>query len=175
MMKFRQADKLDIDRINEIYEEIHTSEESGSATIGWVRGIYPSRQTARDAVDCGTMYVCEDNGIIVASAKLDQQQVPEYANAGWEYDVSDNQVMVMHTLVVSPSSAGHGYGSAFVNFYEKFARENNCTSLRIDTNEKNASARALYRKLGFKEVGIVGCDFNGIENIRLVCIEKYLY
>ena len=37
-----------------------------------------------------------------------------------------------------------------------------CPYLRMDTNEKNAAARRLYARLGYKEIGIVDCEFNGI-------------
>ena len=82
--------------------------------------------------------------------------------------------MVLHTLVVEPKSGGHGYGSAFVDFYEKHALEQGCPYLRMDTNEKNAAARRLYARLGYKEIGIVDCEFNGIAGVHLVCLEKSL-
>ena len=44
----------------------------------------------------------------------------------------------------------------------------------MDTNERNAAARSLYAGLGYQEVGIVSCDFNGIPGVRLVCLEKLL-
>lgn len=46
--------------------------------------------------------------------------------------------------------------------------------LRIDTNEKNEVARAMYQKHGYTEIGIVPTDFNGIPGIKLVLLEKYL-
>ena len=33
---FRKAAAEDIERINEIYQEIHTDEEAGRTVIGWV-------------------------------------------------------------------------------------------------------------------------------------------
>ena len=39
---------------------------------------------------------------------------------------------------------------------------------------KNTRTRGLYQKLGYEEVGIVKCEFNGIPNVQLVCLEKYL-
>jgi ribosomal protein S18 acetylase RimI-like enzyme len=57
-------------------------------------------------------------------------------------------------------------------FYEKYAKENGCPYLRIDTNERNARARAFYKKIGYKEIGIVPCRFNGIEGVNLVLLEK---
>ena len=65
-------------------------------------------------------------------------------------------------------------GSGFVAFYEQYARENGCVCLRMDTNEINAPARALYRRLGYREAGVVPCDFQGLGQIRLVCLEKAL-
>ena len=47
-----------------------------------------------------------------------------------------------------------------------------CTVLRIDTNETNTPARRLYASLGYREVGAVPCEFNGIPNVNLVCLEK---
>ena len=44
----------------------------------------------------------------------------------------------------------------------------------MDTNVKNTRARKLYHTLGYEEVGIVQCIFNGIPNVQLVCLEKYL-
>lgn len=32
----------------------------------------------------------------------------------------------------------------------------------MDTNVRNAGARKLYDKLGYEEIGIVNCIFNGI-------------
>ena len=110
-----------------------------------------------------------------AAAKINQIQVPEYANAQWRYpDAPEGEIMVLHTLVVEPAQAGRGYGSAFVQFYEDYAREYGCSYLRMDTNAKNQAARKLYAHLGYWESGIVDCNFNGIPGVALVCLEKKL-
>ena len=49
-----------------------------------------------------------------------------------------------------------------------------CTELRIDTNQRNTRARKLYKSLGYEEIGIVSCVFNGIPDVQLVCLEKDL-
>ncbi len=86
----------------------------------------------------------------------------------------DNRVCVLHTLVISPTAAGKGYGRAFLAFYEKYAEDNGCTELRLDTNAKNAVARLMYKKHGYTEIGIVPTDFNGISGIDLVLLEKHI-
>jgi GNAT superfamily N-acetyltransferase len=118
------------------------------------------------------MFVCVRDGNVVAAAKLNQEQVDVYYGAGWEFPAEDHEVMVMHTLVVSPASMARGIGREFLEFYEKYARENGCPYLRIDTNEKNTRARAFYSKLDYKEIGIVPCIFNGLEGVNLVLLEK---
>lgn len=49
-----------------------------------------------------------------------------------------------------------------------------CTELRMDTNEKNKTARAMYQKLGYEEIGILPTEFNGIPHVNLVLLEKSL-
>lgn len=97
-----------------------------------------------------------------------------YAEVPWAHDAAPEQVLVLHTLVVDPAAAGHGYGTQFVRFYEQYAREHGCPELRIDTNAKNANARRLYAYLGYREAGIAPCTFNGIDGVALVCLEKWL-
>lgn len=90
---FRKATKKDIDRISEIYDEIHDSEEAGRVTIGWIRNIYPTRKTAEIAIAAGDMFVEEIDGTVVAAARINKEQVPEYADARWTADAPDDEVM----------------------------------------------------------------------------------
>ncbi len=167
----RKAVKEDLPAIHMIYEDIHTEEEKGNVSIGWIRGIYPTADTARQALRRGDLFVEDDNGI-VGAAIINQQQVDSYQNAKWNYDVPEQEVMVLHTLVISPKVSGKGYGRCFVDFYEQYALSHNCHYLRMDTNAINQRARTLYKKLGYQEVGIVPTAFNGIENVQLVLLEK---
>jgi len=171
---FRKAELRDLDAIASIYDRIHDNEEAGKTTIGWVRSIYPTRATALSSIEIGDMYVEEVNGVIVAAAKINQEQVPEYANAQWQWEAPDEKILVLHTLVVDPAKGRKGYGKAFVAFYEDMGRKSGCPYLRMDTNERNLIARQLYQGLGYAEVGFVDCRFNGIPGVRLVCLEKKL-
>ena len=169
---FRLATLQDIPAIAEIYDRIHTKEEAGPKQIGWIRSIYPTCETARQAVEAGEMYVLEKNGTIVASGKINKEQMPAYAEVEWEHKAEDEQVLVLHTLVVSPHEQGKGYGSEFAAEYQAMALEQGCTVLRIDTNAINHNARRMYKKLGYREAGIIPCIFCGIPDVNLVCLEK---
>lgn len=173
-MEIRKAVAKDIDGIEKIYEAIHDGEEKGLSTVGWIRGVYPTRKTAEDALARQDLFVMEENGGIVAVAVINQIQVEEYKYASWKHAAKNEEIMVLHGLAVDPGQKGKGYGRAFVAFYENYAKDHGCPALRMDTNVRNERARGLYKKLGYKEIGIVKCIFNGIPDVQLVCLEKYL-
>ncbi len=173
-MIIRKATKDDIDAVEGLYDAVHTGEEEGRQVIGWIRGVYPVRATAEKALKRDDLFVLEDNAEIYGSGIINKSQVESYNKGHWEYSAEDNQICVLHTLVISPTVSGRGYGKEFIKFYEEYALNIGCTELRIDTNERNTVARKMYKKLGYKEVGIVPTDFNGIEGIGLVLLEKYL-
>ena len=154
MSTFRKATEVDIPAITAIYDNTHDLEERGETTIGWIRGVYPTEETAREALDAGDLFVMEEDGAVVAAARINQAQVECYARANWSFDAAPEQVMVLHTLVVEPAQKGHGFGPQFVQSYEDYARAHGCPVLRIDTNARNQAARRLYA--------------------RLVCLEKKL-
>ena len=173
-MQIRKATAADIAAISRIYEEIHTEEEVGLATVGWIRGIYPTEATALAALKRGELFTAEENGKIVGAAVINQQQVDVYRDGCWKYYAAEEEIMVLHTLVISPRQSRRGFGRAFVQFYEAYALEHGCPFLRMDTNARNARARAMYARLGYHEAGIVSCIFNGIEGVQLVLLEKTL-
>ena len=173
-MNIRKAEQRDIARILEIYEKIHDETEAGRLTSGWKRGVYPTRETAEEAVGRGDIFVMEVGGRVVGSAIFNHFQDECYREGSWKIDVPDDKVMVMHTLTIDPECSGQGFGKAFVGFYEEYARENGCISLHMDTQDINTIGRKMYAHLGFSEAGIVFCNFNGILKVNLVLLEKIL-
>ena len=173
-MTIRRATISDIPAIADIYERIHDAEAAGRLSTGWLRGIYPTEATARAALEAGDLFVLEDGEQVVAAARINRVQVPDYALVDWRYPARDDQVMVLHTLTIDPLHAGQGYGRAFLAYYENYALENGCPVLRIDTNAKNTAARAMYAKHGYIESGVIPTVFNGIPGVNLVCMEKRL-
>ena len=173
-VNIRRAMLFDIPGVEAVYNEIHDAEEAGKAVIGWKRGIYPVRATAEAALQRGDLFVMEENNRVCGAAIINRIQVDSYAGAPWKYDVPDDQVCVLHTLVISPKAGGRGLGKQFVEFYEDYALENGLPELRIDTNARNLRARAMYKKLGYTEIDIVPTVFNGLPDVDLVLLEKNL-
>ena len=171
---FRKAIDADIDAIAAIYDRVHTAEEKGESTTGWLREIYPVRGTAQAALERGDLFVLTKENRVIGAMILNQRQDDFYKDAPWENAVSDDLVMVMHTLVIDPMVKSNGYGQAMVKHYEEYALAQGCPYLRIDTNVRNQRARAFYAKQGYREVCVVPCDFNGLLGVELVLLEKKL-
>lgn len=174
VVMIRKATVHDIPAVAAIYDEIHSEEEKGRLEVGWERNVYPTEQTALNALSAGELFVEEQDGAVVGAAIINQKQVDVYEDGNWSVDAADEDVMVLHTLVISPRAGGKGLGREFVRFYEEYAGMHGCRYLRMDTNERNSRARAMYRKLGYREIGIVPTVFNGIEGVGLVLLEKTL-
>ncbi|MGN0282923.1 MAG: GNAT family N-acetyltransferase, partial [Prevotella sp.] len=158
----RKATKRDLQQIVAIYDAIHDEEEAGTMCVGWMRNVYPTKSTAEEALGRDDLFVYEKDGAVLGSAIINRQQLDCYGKAKWTIKAEDKDVMVLHTLTISPSSARNGIGHEFVSFYEEYARNNHATVLRIDTQEQNTVARRFYAKLGFKETDIIKTPFQGL-------------
>lgn len=173
-MIIRKAKIQDIDSITKIYDEICDAQDEGKLKVSWIRGVYPTESTAMAALKRDDLFVMEVDNKIVGTAVINQNQMDSYYGANWRFPAGEHEIMVLHTLAISPKVGRQGYGSIFVKFYEEYAREQSCFYLRMDTNEINKTARALYKKLGYEEIGIIPCDFNGIPGFQMVLLEKYI-
>lgn len=168
----RQATPGDLDAVCGIYDNMLAAEEAGKVRTGWMRGVYPTRKTAEDALGRGELFVLEADGKISGTGIINQHQLEAYRDIDWQYPVADHRVTVLHTFMIDPDAMARGLGGKFVEFYENYAIEHGAPYLRMDTNSINAAARQFYKKLGYKEKGFRECFFNGLKNVTLVMLEK---
>ncbi len=171
---FRKAQMADLDEIAQIYSEIHDYEEACGPLTNWRRDLYPTRDTAAAAIKCGYMYVGEDENGMFGASLLNKEQLDEYAKIPWEFPAADDEVGVIHTLVIRPSRSGNGFAKRFVAWLEDEAREHGCKVMRLDTPMTNEPAKLMYPKLGYREAGVEFFNFLGQIEEDLVCFEKKL-
>ena len=105
----RPAQPKDLPAIAAIYEAILAQEDARPVSFtNWQRGKYPTEDTARAALEAGTLFTAEENGEVYGCVNLNGEQLPEYANIPWQYAAGDDEVGVIHTLVIHPAWSGKG-------------------------------------------------------------------
>ena len=105
----RLATEQDLPLVGSIYEEILAEEEKRPASFtNWQRGKYPTVEHARAALEAGTLYVAEEDGEVYGCVNLNGEQLAEYAALNWSVPADPEDVMVIHTLCISPRWAGRG-------------------------------------------------------------------
>lgn len=170
----RTAAAADLPAIVGIYNAILDQEERGPVYTNWQRGKYPTEDTARQALEAGTLYVGEEDGALWGVVNLNGLQLPEYDAIPWSIPAERTQVGVIHTLCIHPAQSGHGYAKQMVAFCEDTARRQGKTVIRLDTWEGNDPANHLYPSLSYRFAGAAEFFFQGFIHEILNCYEKAL-
>lgn len=170
-MGIRRATTDDIDAIAATYDELLDFEVEHGSVTNWKAGLYPTRKVPELGVSKDQMWVLEEDGHVVASMMLNGQQGPGYDEVPWKYEAADDQVLVIHTLVVPPSASRHGYGLQMLDFALQQGREHGKTVCRIDTWVNNEPAKALYLHHGFRISGTVHVMHWGVIDENQVLLE----
>ena len=168
----RLATSADLPFITSIYDAILDQEESGPVYTNWQRGNYPTIDTARQALEAGTFYVGEENGVLWGVVNLNSVQLPEYGAIPWTIPAAAEEVGVIHTLCIRPSCSGRGYARQMVAFCEAEARRQGRTVIRLDTWEGNLPANRLYPSLGYRYAGTAEFFFMGFVRGRISTATK---
>lgn len=173
-MMIRPATQADLPAVAALYEAIFDREDQGPVYTNWQRGTYPTIDTARAALEAGSLHVGEENGVLWGVVTLNGEQLPEYDAIPWTIPAGREQVGVIHTLCIHPNAAGQGRGRQMVDYCASTARSQGKTVLRLDTWEGNLPANGLYTALGFHRAGATEFFFQGFIHEVLNCYEKAL-
>lgn len=146
----RPASAADLDSIEESYHEHFEHEKKNGAYTVFREGVYPTRKDAEKALRDHTLFVFEENGVVLGSIILDSVQPEEYRKIEWPSGADDEHVRVIHLLMVRPNAAGKGVGSALIHYVAETAKQEGCTAIRLDTGAQNIPAASLYRRRGFR-------------------------
>ncbi len=113
--------------------------------------IYPSKKAFENDVSRGELYVLENTnkikGCIVVSTFMDEEYIPI------QWLTKNKTNIYIHRLAVHPQEQGKGYAQQLMSFAEKFAIDNNYTSIRLDTFSQNARNQKFYELRGYKRLG----------------------
>ena len=149
-MIFRKATIDDADAVSRIYDLARESLKRNGIPQ-WQEGV-PGRSTFLQDVKDGNSYVIEDQGAVIATIQVIDNE-PYYDNIIGEWKEQSN--MVAHRVAVKVGCRHDGIGTKLIEEAEKIAIAHGRKSLRLDTHEKNFKMRGMLEKNGFKNVGVV--------------------
>jgi ribosomal protein S18 acetylase RimI-like enzyme len=150
-MKIRKAVAADFPAVFALYQNA-TAAMSNVGIEQWDT-FYPDEETIREDIDSGCAYLGILDREIVSVFTINQISDPEYADGNWQYP--DASYAVVHRLCVHPLSWREGIGRQTMLAAEAIAQSMNLETVRLDAFSQNPAALALYRRLGYSQVGSV--------------------
>ncbi|WP_170311583.1 GNAT family N-acetyltransferase [Vallitalea okinawensis] len=161
--------KDNLNELEQLYNELNDYLEKGINYPGWIRGVYPIRETAISGIEEGNLYIAKQDERIVGSVILNHKPELAYNQAKWKLVSDYSDVFVVHTFVVHPDYLGQGIGKALLEFSIMHCRNLNAKSIRLDVYEGNTPALKIYEKFGFDYIDTVdlGLGDYGLKWFRL--------
>lgn len=163
METLRLATISDISTILSLYREAgNHGRKNGSSD--W-DDIYPNRSYAEYDIVTNGLYVYTIDNTIVAAFTLREKDDPDDFDLPW----TPGKSCVLSRLCVLPSLQGKGMGTSMVRKAASVALNLDYEWFRLITPVINLASNAMYRRMGFREVGRYL-----FEDIDFVCYECQL-
>jgi len=112
---------------------------------------YPSFEAFQEDAERNELYVLVIDGQITGSITISTKMDDEYIPIGWLTKNEKN--IYIHRLCVHPDHQGKGYAQQLMDYAERFAKENDFDSVRLDTFSQNKRNQKFYETRGYKKLG----------------------
>lgn len=150
----------DLNELECLYNELNDYLSKHINYPGWIKGIYPVRETAENGINEDSLFILRKNDIIAGSVILNHEPEKAYNQVTWGIETEYENIIVIRTLVVHPSFINKGIGSALIGFTKKLGMDLQMKAIRLDVSENNIPAISLYEKHGYNYVGTVDLGLN---------------
>jgi len=151
----RRATHKDVDELEKLYDDLNDYMSSNINFPGWLKGIYPIRETAVEGISEESLFIAEDNNKIIGSIILNQTPEEAYNKVKWLTKTNYNEILVARTLVVHPTYFKKNVATTLLSFAKEYAISQGVKSIRLDVSTNNTPAIGLYRKMGYKYIDTV--------------------
>ena len=153
IMNIRLAEKKDIDRIMQIISDAR--ESIGRLGIDqWQYG-YPTRDIVKEDVLLERSFVFEKDGEILATFALMMNGEPTYKKIYCGSWIGDGEYLALHRIAIDSKHRSQGIAESIVEFLCQYGKENNYSSVRVDTHTGNSPMRKMLEKNGFEYCGTI--------------------
>lgn len=103
---------------------------------------YPSKIAFENDLARKELYVLEIDSGIIGTIVISTFMDVEYESIQWL--TTNEKNIYIHRLSIHPNQQGKGYAKQLMDFAEKHARQNDFTSVRLDTFSQNARNQKFY-------------------------------
>lgn len=112
---------------------------------------YPNKEVFFKDIERNDLYVLEIENTLVGCITISAFMDKEYIPIRWLTSNAKN--IYLHSLAIHPNQQCKGLANKLKAFAEKFARENDFTSVRLDIFSQNQRNQKLYELRGYKPLG----------------------
>lgn len=155
MAEIKKVAEKDFAKVKAFYHLLIDMMQGMEHTPRWEKGIYPSDEHLKRALENGEMWVYECENEIAAAMVINHHSNDGYKNVNWSIEAEDEEVLIIHILGVMPTFQGKGIAGAMVKKAIEIAEETGKKALRLDVLGCNIPAEKLYIKHGFRYVDTV--------------------
>nr|WP_307991728.1 GNAT family N-acetyltransferase [uncultured Niameybacter sp.] len=155
----------DVEELSALYDALNDYLATHTNYPGWLKGIYPTGETALEGINKENLFVMRQEGKVVGTLILNHDQEAAYEEGNWSKELKEEEVIVVHTLAIHPEYSGKGIGAQLLDFAKNYSLEKGMKAIRLDTAIGNIPAQKLYEKCGYIETGIVDLRL-GIEGLK---------
>lgn len=118
---------------------------------------YPTQQTILDDIENSIGYVFEnEHGIAgYCCIIIGDEQAYHKIDGAWK---TDRPYAVVHRMAFSKNVRGGGLSKKAFALIKEFCKENNITTLRLDTQDENKVMQHILDREGFEYCGLIHFD-----------------
>lgn len=134
----------DLERINELAVKLHDLHVKWRPDIFEHTSIIIGKEELNEMIEQRQIYVAKLSEKIVGYIIIGNMR--EGIKPGYKY----RKQLPIEAMIVDENVRGQGIGTKLLEFVIRYAKENNCTDVRLTVNEENESAIRVYEKIGMK-------------------------
>ena len=174
----RKAVKTDLPQIMQIIKQV-VPLLNANGNFQW-NDTYPSASDYEKDIDADDLYVAtlsslpaDENVVGVVGITLGQPKEYDYLPRTGEIR-TNNQVIVLHRLAVSPKIHKKGVAQRLMLFSEEVAKGKGIDCVRADTNVLNTQMQYIFKKLGYEYIANTHFDKGKYGILEFPVFQKFL-
>jgi GNAT superfamily N-acetyltransferase len=160
----RHATLDDLDVVMAIVRE--TVEEMAAYGNDQWDAAYPDDARFLQDIENETLFVAEDDGVVLGFITVDQDEPGGYRGLPWR---SDEPCLVVHRFAVAGQSRNRGVASFLEAAVCRMAQERQIRLIKVDTHSSNTGMQSFLLKKGYSSIGEM--EFHGKDR-PFFCYEK---